>query len=392
MRILVASHTYTVDLNCEKLRAIASLSPDIEVTVVVPRCWQPGGVQTQTVLSQPSEAGNFRIVPCSNFSQTHQGLLCFGADVISLLRQFRPHIIQVEQGAKALAYAELITLNRMLTLGAKNLFFTWWNLPYALKFPVAQLESYNLRHTDGAIAGNQDAATVLHQRGYRGALQVLPQLGVDEHRFYPQPQPQLRAELGIQPGEFVVGYVGRFVEEKGLLTLGKALAGLDDYAWRWLLVGRGELKARLIQYATNAGIADRLVWVESVPHADVPRYLNVMDALVLPSQTTNQFQTLTAKGWKEQFGHVLIEAMACRVPVIGSDSGEIPNVIGNAGLIFPEGNANALQDRLRSLFHHPDQAANLAQQGYERAIAHYTNRVLARQQLDFYKSLLASDA
>lgn len=392
MRILVASHTYTVDLNCEKLRAIASLEPGIEVTVVVPRCWQPGGVQSQLVMSQPSASGTFRIVPCSNFSQNHQGLLWFGADVVSLLRQFRPQIIQVEQGAKSLAYAELIALNRVLKLGAKNLFFTWWNLPYRLKFPVAQLEAYNLRHTDGAIAGNRDAADVLHQRGYRGALQILPQLGVDERRFYPQPQPQLRAELGIRPNEFVVGYVGRFVAEKGLLTVAKALAGLRDVAWRWLLVGRGDLKARLMQQATDLGIGDRLIWVESVPHTEVPRYLNAMDALVLASQTTNQVQTLTASGWKEQFGHVLIEAMACRVPVIGSDSGEIPHVIGKAGLVFPEGNADALREQLRSLFHHPDQAANLAQQGYERAIAHYTNRVLARQQLDFYKSLLASDA
>lgn len=387
MRILVASHTYTVDLNCEKLRAIASLEPDIEVVVVVPRCWQPGGVQSQTVVSQPSGSGRFRVVPCSNFSQSHQGLLCFGADLVALLRQFRPQIIQVEQGAKSLAYAELITLNRALRLGAKNLFFTWWNLPYTLKFPVAQLEAYNLRYTDGAIAGNQDAATVLQQRGYRGALQVLPQLGVDERQFYPQPQPLLRAELGIRPDEFVVGYVGRFVEEKGLLTLGTALGGLRDYPWRWLLVGRGDLKARLMQQATEFGIGDRLIWVESVPHAEVPRYLNVMDALVLASQTTTQFQTLTASGWKEQFGHVLIEAMACRVPVIGSDSGEIPHVIGKAGLVFPEGNARALQDQLRSLFQHPDQSATLAQQGYDRAIAHYTNRVLARQQLDFYQSL-----
>ncbi len=391
MRILVASHTYTVDLNCEKLRAIATLEPDIDVTVVVPRCWQPGGVQAQTIISQPSGLGSFRIVPCSNFSQNHQGLLCFGADLIALVRQFRPQIIQVEQGTKSLAYAELITLNRVLKLEAKNLFFTWWNLPYALKFPIASLEAYNLRHTDGAIAGNRDAATILQQRGYRGAVQVLPQLGVDVRRFYPQPQPQLRAELGIRPDEFVVGYVGRFVAEKGLLTVAKALAGLRDYEWRWLLVGRGDLKARLMQQATEFGIGDRLIWVESVPHAEVPRYLNAMDALVLASQTTNQVQTLTASGWKEQFGHVLIEAMACRVPVIGSDSGEIPHVIGKAGLIFPEGNADALRDQVRSLLHYPDQAANLAQQGYERAIAHYTNHVLARQQLDFYKSLWASD-
>ena len=54
------------------------------------------------------------------------------------------------------------------------------------------------------------------------------------------------------------------------------------------------------------------------------KYINLMNTLVLPSETTYKFKTLTSVGWKEQFGHVLIEAMACKVPVIGSESGEIP--------------------------------------------------------------------
>ena len=66
-----------------------------------------------------------------------------------------------------------------------------------------------------------------------------------------------------------------------------------------------------------------------MPLNDVPRHLRALDALVLPSESTPL--------WKEQFGHVLIEAMACGVPVVGSDSGAIPEVIGEAGLLFPGG-------------------------------------------------------
>jgi glycosyltransferase involved in cell wall biosynthesis len=239
MRILVASHTYIVDLNCEKLRVLANIEPGIEVTVVVPRRWKPGGVQNETVETQFQQEGSFQVVPVSNFSQNNQGLLTFGADLIGLLRRFRPQIIQVEQGSKSLAYAQLIALNRLLGLKAKNLFFTWWNLPYDLKWPVSLLEAYNLRNTDGLVVGNQDGAEILRQRGYQGPVKVMPQLGVDETLFRPQPQPELRSELGINTGDFVVGFVGRFVEEKGLLTLGKALAGLPDYPWKLLLLGRG---------------------------------------------------------------------------------------------------------------------------------------------------------
>lgn len=389
MRVLVLSHTYIVDLNCEKLRALAHLSSDITVRVGVPRRWSPGGVQNRLVESQGWEDGNFRLVPLGNFSQNNQGLLGFGPDLVTLLREFRPQVIQVEQGAKSLAYAQTITLNRLLGLNAKNVFFTWWNLPYALKFPVSWLESYNLRHTDGLVVGNQDGADVLRQRGYQGPYRVMPQLGVDETRFFPQAQPDLAHQLDIPEGTFVVGFVGRFVPEKGLLTLCDALARLKDHPqpWVWLLLGRGELKETLQAKIAAAGLADRVRWVESVPHADVPSYINLMDTLVLPSETTYKFKTLTSVGWKEQFGHVLIEAMACAVPVIGSDSGEIPHVIQEAGLVFPEGNAAALADRLRLLLENPSQRQTLAERGYSRAMTHYTNTALAKELLTFYQDL-----
>jgi len=387
MRILVASHTYIVDLNREKLRALAQWEPGIEVTVVVPQLWQPGGVQNQTIKSQLLEEESFRVVPVSNFSQNNQGLLTFGVDLITLLRQFRPQIMQVEQGAKALTYAQFITLNKLLGLKAKNLFFTWWNVPYEVKFPVSWLEKYNLSNSHGIIAGNQDGAEVLRQHGYQGPMKIIPQLGVDESLFCPQEQPELQEELGINSDEFVVGFVGRFVEEKGLLTLLESLAGLTEKKWKWLLLGRGQLAETLRKKAAEKGIAERLIWVESVPHDRVYRYINVMDTLVLPSEATDKFKTLTAAGWKEQFGHVLIEAMACHVPVIGSDSGEIPYVIGEAGLVFPEGNVPQLRDRLLQLMDNPDFAQDLGKRGRDRVLGKYTNKALAQQQLEFYKEL-----
>lgn len=388
MKILVASHTYIVDLNREKLRELAKLEPGIEVTVVVPRRWRPGGVQYQTIETEYLDEGSFRVVPISNFSENNQGLLTFGLDLLGFLHKWRPDIIQVEQGAKALAYAQFITLNGLLGLKAKNVFFTWWNLPYDLKWPVSMLESYNLRHTDGIIAGNQDGAEILRDRGYKGSIKVMPQLGVDETLFRPQSQPELKQSLALHPDEFVIGFVGRFVEEKGLFTLLKALSGLAEKCWRLLLVGRGELKNTLMEKAAQLGIKNKLLWVESVPHNEVHRYINLMDVLVLPSETSYNFKTLTSVGWKEQFGHVLIEAMACQVPVIGSDSGEIPHAIDEAGLVFPEGNSDKLQDCLRQVMEKGELTRYLAKRGYDRAMENYTNKALAKQQLEFYKQLL----
>jgi L-malate glycosyltransferase len=387
MKILIASHSYIIELNREKLRELAQLSPEIEVTIVVPKKWRPGGVMKNTIETQPVNEGNFRVVPLTNYSQNNQGLLSFGPELITLLKEFRPDVIQVEQGVKSLAYAQMITLNKLLGLKAKMLFFTWWNLPYETKFPLAQLERYNLNNSSGIVVGNTDGFNVLRDRGYNGPMRIMPQLGVDEQLFKAQPQPEIAAQHGIQPEDFAIGFVGRFVPEKGLKTLFHAAAKLDKPNWKMLLLGRGPMQAELQELARELGFADRLIQIESVPHADVYRYINLMSVLLLPSETTDEFKTLTASGWKEQFGHVLIEAMACRVPVIGSDSGEIPNVIDDAGLVFPEGDVEQLRDRLTQLIRDPDFAQAIGQKGYQRAMEKYTNRALAKDLLEFYRSI-----
>jgi L-malate glycosyltransferase len=389
MKILVVSHSYIVDLNCEKFRTLANLSPDLEVTIVVPKRWRPGGVMKDTIETKPWQDGNFRVVPVSNFSENNQGALCFGADLIGLMKSFRPDIIQVEQGAKSLAYAQMITLNKLLGLKAKNVFFTWWNLPYELKFPINQIENYNLRNTDGILVGNAAGYQILRDKGFDRPMEVLPQLGVDESLFKPQDSTALRSKLGITPEDFVIGFVGRFVPEKGLHTLLKAVAGLNDRnrSFKLLLLGRGELKEELLTTAGERGIGDRVIQLDSVKHDEVAQYISAMDTLVLPSETTYQFKTLTSVGWQEQFGHVLIEAMAAQVPVIGSNSGEIPNVIADTGLVFPEGDATALTHHLCHLIDDRPFAKDLGIQGYQRGIAKYTNRALAKQSLEFYQTL-----
>ncbi|MFM6207847.1 MAG: glycosyltransferase family 4 protein, partial [Planktothrix sp.] len=71
MKVLVTSHTYIVDLNREKFRALVRLQPNIEVTIVVPKRWRPGGVQNKIIECQYLDEGNFKVVPLSNFSENN---------------------------------------------------------------------------------------------------------------------------------------------------------------------------------------------------------------------------------------------------------------------------------------------------------------------------------
>jgi glycosyltransferase involved in cell wall biosynthesis len=117
-----------------------------------------------------------------------------------------------------------------------------------------------------------------------------------------------------------------------------------------------------------------------VPSTQVPTVLHGFDVLVLPSRTM--------PNWKEQFGRVLIEAMSCGVPVVGSDSGEIANVIGDAGIVFPERNIAALRDALQRLLDNPHLRRDLGQRGRERVLANYTHATLAGKYYNVYRQML----
>ena len=91
--------------------------------------------------------------------------------------------------------------------------------------------------------------------------------------------------------------------------------------------------------------------------------------------------------WKEQFGHAIIEAMACETPVIGSDSAEVPNVIREAGIITPEGDADSLREAIAHMAASPELRQQLGKAGRAHVSAKYTHQEIARQLVEFFKSL-----
>jgi glycosyltransferase involved in cell wall biosynthesis len=180
-------------------------------------------------------------------------------------------------------------------------------------------------------------------------------------------------------GPPIVGYLGRFTEAKGLSLLMAVLGDLKT-PWRAMLVGAGPLEDRLRGWSKQFP-DDRVRICTDVRHHDVPAYLNAMDVLVAPSQTT--------PNWREQFGRMLIEAFATGVPVIGSDSGEIPHVIAEAGIVVGERDWIAWGRALADLLESPRRREDLAQRGLARA-PDYSWPVIARRYLEFFDCILES--
>lgn len=373
MKILCVGHTYIVAENQKKLHALAAL-PDVELLAVTPPLWrEPLLGETRTHF--PANARfQFRSVPAVLWGG-EQFYWYLSGDLG--LRRFQPDILWVEQGAGAVVYAQSLIYRNLFAPLAKAVFFTWWNLPYRARWPLSALEQFNLSQTQGAVVGNADAAAILRDHGYGGPCIILPQLGVDPHEFCRKDARALRQSLGLV--NFTVGYVGRFVEEKGVMVLLEALAAAD-FEFQLLMIGRGPLEDKIRVFAQHNGLADKLKIVSGVNQTDIALYQNCMDAMVVPS--------LTRPFWKEQFGHVIIEAMACEVPVIGSDSAEVPRVIGEAGVVVPEGDAMALRSELKRLGQSASLRRKLGESGRQRVLQKYTHTEIAHQLSGFFRSLL----
>lgn len=374
MKILAISHSAVIKTYREKWRLLAARK-DVELLLVLPHAWPEAG---QRVLSKPQE-GRQEGYPIHSSPIVLEGRVkrYFYLSLDGIFRDFKPDIVHVEE--EPYSWAAWQALRAAQKLKAKFVFFTWENLLEKFEFPHQHIRRYVLERTDHAIAGDTEARDLLLKSGYPAKkISVIPQYGVNPRLFKKMAVTKLKKELGL--GNYTVGYVGRLVPEKGIHHLLQAFSRTNIKNSNLLIVGNGPLRDDLEKEAKRLGITDRVRFAKAMGQESLVRYLNCMDVLVLPSLTTAR--------WKEQFGRVLIEAQACQVPVIGSDSGAIPEVIGKAGIIFPEGNVPALSRELHKIHRSAKLRRRLAKLGLTQVLKLYTNQKIADQTYIIYKNLL----
>jgi glycosyltransferase involved in cell wall biosynthesis len=378
MRVLMLSKACVVGAYQRKLEEIAARG--IHLTVAVPPEWRDErGV---TPLERAHTNGyELTVTPILFNGSFH---LHFYPRFGELVTRVQPDIVHIDEEPYNLAAWHALRLAQRA--GAKTLFFSWQNLCRRYPPPFSWMERDVLNRADGAIVGNQAAREVWRAKGYTGPAHVIPQFGVDPEIFRPHPRPPTPspssygrggAEGGDRGEGLVVGYAGRLVPEKGVDLLLQAAALVPEVQLR--ILGAGP-ERRLLDYLIDKfGLRERASIAPLIPSTRTPSYYTSLDAFVLPSRTR--------PNWKEQFGRVLIEAMACGTPVIASACGELPNVVGEAGLIFPEEDVEALAAHLRTLRADAALRRTLAEKGRARVLAHFTQARIAEQTVDVYRSL-----
>jgi glycosyltransferase involved in cell wall biosynthesis len=374
MNVLVISHTYITKVGREKWRELAR-NYDINLRIVVPTMWKDY-LFTLRYDEQRDDELDMQALPVW-FSGKEAAHLYKSSSMT--MNEFQPDIMHVEEGTDAFSYYQALHFKKFYAPKAKTLFFTWMNFEKTLKFPFTYFERYNLKRSDAAICGNVDARDILREKGFENPIHVMPLLGLDADLFSKRDGTETRNEIKAEG--LVIGFIGRFVEEKGVYDLIDACATLNT-PFTLLMIGGGALQESIKQRANERGIGDKLRLVISIPHKEVPRYINAMDMLVLPSYTVPH--------WKEQFGQVLVQAMASEVPVLGSTHAEIPRVIGDAGLTFEERNTDDLVKKLTQLVESSELRSELGPKGRARVLELYTNTKIAERTYKVYEELLGN--
>jgi glycosyltransferase involved in cell wall biosynthesis len=225
--------------------------------------------------------------------------------------------------------------------------FAAQNIPKRFPAPIRALRGWVLRRLAGAYPCCAEAGKVLRGWGFRGPISIIP-YGVDDELF------------DVRPTGSRVGFVGRLVPEKGardLLGFGRQL----------LCVGAGPVAEDL--RAAGAEV------ISARSTRELAAQFERMAVLAAPSRTT--------AAWKEQFGRMVAEAMAAGVPVVGYASGALPEVIGDAGVLVPEGDRRALVSEIRRVL---DDPGDLAERGRRRAEALYRWDAVAAQMIKLYET------
>ncbi len=284
------------------------------------------------------------------------------------LRYLQPDVIWVQEEPTDPYLLEMLTLYRfkqtprIVTAVCENIFEHWqirWFRP-VWRFLWSRLDAL-LPVAPHSLAGVQAA----------GMPRAIPAQTLVAGMFAP---PDRVAPLSLPfartADDFVVGYVGRICEEKGWKVLLTALESLPPN-YKCVLAGDGLQRDELKSWLAKPGMKDRAFFLGLLPREPLYGLYRSLDVLVIPSLTTRR--------WKEQNCGVALEGLSMGLPLIGSDSGGIPDIIGSGGMIVPENEPKALAAALRQLYVDPEQRRRLGEAGRQQFLAEFEISAYARK-------------
>ena len=303
---------------------------------------------------------------------SHPNAFLYDPRPVARALRSNPDLLDLHEEPFALATAEILALRALMRSRVPYVLYSAQNIDKRYPAPFRWFESYALRHAAGAYVCNAEAGEILVRKGLAGPVELIP-LGVDIDKFTP-------ADRNAPAETAVIGYVGRLERHKGVGVLLRAVA--DEPGWSLRITGDGPESANLEALARELGIRDRVAFLGFAEGEQLAQRYRELDALAVPSIPT--------AGWLEQFCRVAVEAMASGVPVVASETGAIPDVVGSAGVLVVPDDAAALHDGLRRALD-AERWDGLREAGIERSRSFTWERV-AQQHGELYRRVSGARA
>ncbi len=336
-----------------------------EIILFVPYKWK-GSLGEKRSLKEKIKEKGIDIIPIPWVYFKNIQLQVFYPSFLTLLRIKRPQIIIFLEESFSLSTFEFSILIKDIPF----VFYSAQNIFRKYPFPFSFFQKFVLKRAKGAFTLSKEAEEVLRKWNFKKNI-FRWYLGVEKKIFEKAKPFPLLYKLK-RP---IFCYIGRLIKLKGVYVF---LSAFEKFYSKYkkgtiLFVGEGEEKENLLRECREKNLS--YYFLRYVSHEKISSIYKSIDFLVLPS--------LTGKTWKEQFGRVIVEGMAAGVPVIGSDSGAIPEIIGDAGLIFKEGDSQDLFEKMEKIFLDENLRRELIEKGYKRVEENFTYEVIAKKLYEF---------
>src|SRR5215210_2650290 len=369
MRAVVVSHRYADPASRAKLKALAGLG--VDVTAIVPERWVSKEGVTQTTRPGNDEGVQLATIPVRGIP-SKPGLLLWNAKALRRqLTDLRPNLVHIEE--EPWTQPAVLGLRLARRLGVPGVLATAETLPHGYSIAQRLRRERSLRQAAGLVASNSLALALAMKRRPTLAHTVIPQSGITPLDSRPRNR---------QP-EFSLGFVGRLVPERGLDLLFRACVNLAG-KWTLTVVGTGPSQEELETLAQRLGISARISWLGALPRDAVDEVWSRLDCVVLPARTTQR--------WVLTVGRAALQAMAHGVAVVATDSGVLPELVGDAGRIVPEEDVPALTAALQELYADRSECERLGAAGRRRVLEQFSDEIIAGKTLTFWRTLMPASA
>lgn len=358
MKILLIDKNLVDPVNHKKWNLLAS-KEGVTIKAITPSQWVEN---FQVVTFSAGRQTTFPIVPLSVHWQGKENRAFYLRGLGHEMRSFEPDIILCFEEPFSLFALQTMALHQLCARQSKLVFYTWDNLAkgrhfgYRPAFLYAMIQKIVIKHADLLLTANEEGK-VYFEHAYSIPVRKL-YFGIDLKADAVRNGAAPSTLDSFRSGCLLVGYVGRLLEMKGVDTLVRAIALLDNRV-RLVILGSGPDGDRLRNLSKELKLDEKVIFLSAVRSSEARAIMKNLDVLVLPSRTT--------KKWKEQYGRVLIESMALGVSVIGSDSGAIPEIVGDSGLIFHEGDVGSLANAIERVMSDSAFRSDLSKKGFLRS-------------------------